>query len=171
MSKFQIHTIDSAPADSAAALRALERGLGFVPNLAAALAESPVLVSGFVDLRQTLSSGELSGVEREIVALAVSLENDCAYCMAAHSTFALMQKADEEAVTAARAGDAPEDPKLGTLYGFARSLTAQRGHVTEEEIEALLKAGYSRGALFEVLGHPDDCATVHLGHGRARGPR
>ena len=170
MSKFQIHTIDSAPADSAAALRALERGLGFVPNLAAAMAESPALVSGFVDLRQTLSSGELSGVEREIVALAVSLENDCAYCMAAHSTFALMQKADEEAVTAARAGDAPEDPKLGTLYGFARSLTAQRGHVTEEEIEALLKAGYSRGALFEVVAQAGHTTLANLAHSVTKAP-
>src|SRR5271170_207279 len=90
VTKFEIHTIDSAPASSAAALRALEQGLGFVPNLAATMAEAPALVSGFVDLRNTLSGGELTGVEREIVALATSIENDCDYCMAAHSTFAVM---------------------------------------------------------------------------------
>jgi molybdopterin-containing oxidoreductase family iron-sulfur binding subunit len=28
-----------------------------------------------------------------------------------------------------------------------------------------------RGPLFAVAGHPDDCATVHLGYGRARGGR
>jgi hypothetical protein len=44
-----------------------------VPNLAATMAGSPVLVSGFVDLRKTLAAGELTGVERETVALAVSL--------------------------------------------------------------------------------------------------
>jgi hypothetical protein len=40
--------------------------------------------------------------------------------MAAHSTFALMQHADQDAVSAARAGDAPGDPALGALYRFAR---------------------------------------------------
>jgi hypothetical protein len=44
MTDFRIHKIDSAPAGSAEALRALEQGLGFVPNLAATMAESPVLV-------------------------------------------------------------------------------------------------------------------------------
>lgn len=151
MSKFQIHTIDSAPGGSAAALRALEGALGFVPNLAATMAESPALVSGFVDLRRTLAGGELTGVEREIAALAVSLENDCDYCMAAHSTFALMQDADEATVSRARAGVAPEDPKLGALYRFTRSLVAKKGHVTDEETSALLEAGYSRAALFDVV--------------------
>ena len=28
-----------------------------------------------------------------------------------------------------------------------------------------------RGAVFAVAGHPDDCVTVHLGYGRARGGR
>lgn len=151
MSKFEIHTIDSAPANSAAALRALEQGLGFVPNLAATMAESPALVCGFVDLRKTLAGGELTGVEREIVALATSIENDCDYCMAAHSTFALMQNADEDAVAAARGGDAPDDAKLGALYRFARELVARRGHVSETDTQALLDASYSSGALFEVV--------------------
>jgi AhpD family alkylhydroperoxidase len=115
MSAFEVHTIDSAPADSSTSLRTLEQGLGFVPNLAATMAESPVLVNGFVDLRNTLAAGELTGVEREIVALAVSLENDCDYCMAAHSAFALMQKANQDAVSAVRRGDEPEDPKLAAL--------------------------------------------------------
>ena len=63
MSQFQVHTIDSAPADSAASLRTLEQALGFVPNLAATMAESPTLVNSFVDLRKILAGGELTGVE------------------------------------------------------------------------------------------------------------
>ena len=52
---FEIHTIDSAPVNSTAALRALQQGLGFVPNLAATMAGSPAPVCGFVDLRATLA--------------------------------------------------------------------------------------------------------------------
>ena len=170
MSKFQIHTIQSAPEGSAGALRTLEQGLGFVPNLAATMAESPVLVTGFVDLRKELAGGELTGVEREIVALAVSLENDCDYCMAAHSTFALMQHADEEAVSAAREGVAPEDPKLGALYRFTRSLVAKRGHVTDEETEALLEAGYSRAAVFELVAQVGHTTLANLAHTISKAP-
>jgi uncharacterized peroxidase-related enzyme len=165
-----IHTVDSAPEGSAPALRALEQRLGFVPNLAAAMAESPVLVSGFVELREKLAAGELTGVEREIVALAVSLENDCDYCMAVHSTFALMQNADERAVSAARAGATPDDPKLGALYRFARRLTAKRGHVTDDETEALLRAGYSRGAVFEVIAQVGHTTLANLAHGVSKTP-
>ena len=164
MSDFTIHNTDSAPEGSVEALRTLEQGLGFVPNLAATMAESPVLVSGFVDLRKILAGSELTGAEREIVALAVSLENDCDYCMAVHSTFALMQKADEDAVAAARAGNDPEDPKLAALYRFTRILVSKKGHVTTEETQALLDAGYSRGALFEVVAQVGHTTLANLAH-------
>ena len=170
MPDFTIHKIDSAPESSAEALRALNHGLGFVPNLAATMAESPVLVSGFVDLRRTLAGGELSGVEREIVALAVSLENDCDYCMAAHSTFALMQKADEDAVAAARTGDEPDDAKLAALYRFARNLVTKRGHVSDEETQALLDAGYSRGAVFEVVAQVGHTTLANFAHSISHAP-
>jgi AhpD family alkylhydroperoxidase len=134
------------------------------------MAESPTLITGFVELRQTLAGGELTGVEREIVALAVSLENDCDYCMAAHSTFALMQKADDNAVSAARAGDEPDDPKLGALYRFARSLVAKKGHVGDDGTQALLDAGYSRGALFEVVAQIGHTTLANLAHSITRAP-
>jgi uncharacterized peroxidase-related enzyme len=170
VSKFEIHTIDSAPANSAAALRALEQGLGFVPNLAATMAESPTLVCGFADLRKTLAGGDLTGVEREIVALATSIENDCDYCMAAHSTFALMQDADEGAVAAARGGDAPDDTRLGALYRFARQLVALRGHISETETQALLNAGYSNAAVLEVVAQVGFTTLANLAHNISDAP-
>jgi uncharacterized peroxidase-related enzyme len=168
---FQIHTLQTAPAEGIPALRTLEQGLGFVPNLAAAMAESPTLVTGFVDLRTTLAAtGTLTGAEREIIALAVSIENNCDYCMAAHSTFALMQNASEEAVLAARAGDAPDDPGLGALYRFARILVARKGHVCGEDTQALLNAGYSRGAVFELVAQVAHTTMANLAHSISHAP-
>ena len=170
MNAFEVHTIDSAPADSTTSLRALQQGLGFVPNLAATMAESPVLVNGFVDLRNTLAAGELTGVEREIVALAVSLENDCDYCMAAHSTFALMQKADQEAMSAVRRGEEPADSRLAALYRYARSLMANKGHVTREDSQTLLDAGYTRAALFEVVAQAGHTTLANFAHSISEAP-
>jgi AhpD family alkylhydroperoxidase len=170
MTTFAIHTLESAPAESVPALRTLEEGLGFVPNLAATMAESPVLISGFVDLRKTLAGSELTGVEREIVALAVSLENDCDYCMAAHSTFALMQNAEEDAIAAARAGHPPSDRRLGALYRLARSMVRQNGHVTPDEIRAFLDSGHSRGALFEVVAQVGHTTLANFAHSISNAP-
>jgi uncharacterized peroxidase-related enzyme len=164
MSQFDIHTIASAPTGSTASLEALERGLGFVPNLAGAMAESPTLVNGFVSLRQTLAAGELTGVEREIVAIAVSRENDCDYCMAAHSTFALMQDADPAVVAAARAGEEPADAKLAALYAFARGLAAKRGHVSSQDIQELLDSGYSRAAVLTVIAQVAHTTMANFVH-------
>lgn len=170
MSTFPIHTLESAPTESVPALSTLEQGLGFVPNLAATMAESSVLITGFVDLRKTLAGSELSGVEREIVAIAVSLENDCDYCIAAHSTFALMQNAEEDAVASARAGAPPADPKLGALFQFTRSLVRKKGHVSDEETQALLDAGYSRSALFEAVAQVGHTTLANFAHSISKAP-
>jgi uncharacterized peroxidase-related enzyme len=150
---------------------ALEQGLGFIPNLAAAMAESPALITGFVGLRNTLAAtGTLTGIEREIIALAVSIENNCDYCMAAHSTFALMQNASEEAVTAARAGIAPADPGLGALHRFARILVARRGHVSGEDTQALLNAGYAPSAVLELIAQVAHTTMANLAHSISHAP-
>ena len=170
MSQFQVHTIDSAPADSAASLRTLEQGLGFVPNLAATMAESPVLVNGFVDLRKTLAGGELTGVEREIVALAVSLENDCDYCMAAHSTFALMQKADEDAVARPARATSPRTPSSPRCTA-SRAAWWRRGATSARRRPRRCSTPATRAAaLFEVVAQVGHTTLANFAHSIAGAP-
>jgi hypothetical protein len=90
--------------------------------------------------------------------------------MAAHSTFALMQHADAGEVSAAREDREPEDPKLGALYRFARELVAKRGHVSGEGTQQLLDAGYSRGALFEVIAQVGHTTMANLAHSVSGAP-
>ena len=104
------------------------------------------------------------------MALATSIENDCNYCMAAHSTFALMQEADAGAVAAARAGNAPDDARLGALYRFARELVVNRGHISDSEVQALLDAGYSSGALLEVVAQVGFTTLANLTHNISDAP-
>jgi hypothetical protein len=81
-----------------------------------------------------------------------------------------MQNADETAVQDARGGREPEDPKLGALYRFTRSLVAKKGHVGEDERQALLDAGYSRGALFDVIAQVGHTTLANLAHSISRAP-
>ncbi|HET6956492.1 MAG TPA: 4Fe-4S dicluster domain-containing protein [Vicinamibacterales bacterium] len=45
----------------------------------------------------------------------------------------------------------------------------EHGQIASELVELRYRGRTVRGALFAVEGHPDNCATVHLGYGRTRG--
>jgi MoCo/4Fe-4S cofactor protein with predicted Tat translocation signal len=45
----------------------------------------------------------------------------------------------------------------------------EHGQIITDIVELRYRGRSVRGAMFEVAGHPDGCATVHLGYGRARG--
>ena len=113
MSTFTIHTTETAPASSKPVLAEAQKNFGFVPNLLGVFAESPAM------LKANLSLGEIfdkdtsfSPTERQVVLLAAIFENDCQYCMAAHSTIAGMQGVPAEVVQALRDGTPLADPKL-----------------------------------------------------------
>jgi len=45
----------------------------------------------------------------------------------------------------------------------------EHGQIIAGVVELRYRGRTIRGPMFEVAGHPDGCATVHLGYGRARG--
>jgi MoCo/4Fe-4S cofactor protein with predicted Tat translocation signal len=47
----------------------------------------------------------------------------------------------------------------------------EHGQVITDLVELKYRGRTIRGALFQVVGHPDDCVTVHAGYGRSRGGR
>jgi molybdopterin-containing oxidoreductase family iron-sulfur binding subunit len=47
----------------------------------------------------------------------------------------------------------------------------EHGQIISDVVELTLNGRRVRGPLFTVVGHPDDCVTVHLGYGRTRGGR
>jgi len=152
MEPFQVHTIESAPEASRPLLAKLRDEAGFIPNLAATMAESPSLLDAFTSLRAINGrSSALSPVERELVSIAVAGEYDCSYCVAAHSTFAMKAGAAESMVAEVREGGATNDPRIAALATFARRLIQHNGHVSDKDARELLAAGIDRRQLFDVL--------------------
>ena len=45
----------------------------------------------------------------------------------------------------------------------------EHGQIISDLVELRYRGRTVRGAIFSVVGHPDDCVTVHLGYGRTRG--
>jgi alkylhydroperoxidase family enzyme len=148
---FTVHTAETAPQAARPALAALRERIGFVPNLAATMAGSPVLINGFGGLQETLRTTTLSGAEREVVGLTVSHENASRYSMAAHSVFAKGQGAPDDVVAALRAGTEVPDPKLRALHGFTLAVLRERGHLRADQVGALRAAGYTGEQMFEAI--------------------
>jgi AhpD family alkylhydroperoxidase len=159
MSTFTIHP------RSDETLQALERNIGFIPNLAAAIAASPTALDGFVGLQTALRGSTLTGLEREVVGVTVSRFNDCAYSIAAHSTFARMQGGDEPLVAALAAGEPLADAHLESIRAFTGALLERRGHVTtdlapETALEVIAQVAYTTLANYaaDVSGAAIDAA-------------
>ncbi len=63
-------------------------------------------------------------------------------------------------------------PKTAAAVGISPYPAMQggeRGQQVSEIVEVKYKGRSVRGALFPVVGHPDDAVTVHFGYGRRRG--
>ncbi len=126
-------------------LRELEQRIGFIPNLAATIAGSPVAIAGFVALQGVLPETKLTPLEREVVGITVSAENSSAYSLAAHSVFARKAGGSPELVAALRAGEPVDDPRLRELQELTQALLREHGHVPphDDALEVITQIAYT----------------------------
>lgn len=152
MTSFQVHTLESAPEQSKHLLTVAKTKFGSIPNLLGVFAESPATLRAYLDLGEALeNSSAFDPTELQIVLLTTSFENDCDYCMAAHTAIAGMQKVPQDVIKSLRDGTAIADPKLEALRAFTRAVVQQRGVVSPLEVRAFLAAGYTKRHLLEVI--------------------
>ncbi len=170
MTKFTIHTVASAPEGSKPLLEELAKQVGFIPNLAATMAESPITLEAFTTQRAICARGSLTPLDREAVALAVSFENSCTYCMAAHSTFATMNGIGEHDLKKLRSGHSPVDQRLQALSTLARKIVHSRGHLSAEDIRVFLEAGFTTAQVLEVAVGINMIAIANYIHQCAQPP-
>ncbi|MCB1033099.1 MAG: carboxymuconolactone decarboxylase family protein [Acidobacteria bacterium] len=150
--RFPVFTTETAPTDSRATLVHLEKTLGVIPNLAAAMAGSPSLIKGFAKLREVYyEESSLSPVEVQVLSLTNAYENRCRYCMAIHSAFAVKEGLSEESLAALREGQPPVEPRLRALSDLSRALIQTRGQVGDGELEAFCEAGFTPAQALEVV--------------------
>ena len=125
--------------------------IGFVPNMAAAVAESPSLLAGFVELRQATQSGELAAAHREVVGLAVGVAADNEYGIAFHSTVLDRLGMSADDIDAMRSGRLPSDPVSAVVYELAREIVRTRGKVGDELVDRAFDSGLSSADILEIV--------------------
>lgn len=140
------------PPESRVLLEQVKRELGFVPNLLASLAHSPIALRAYLAADAAFQRSTLTPSEQQIVLLAASAENACPYCMSAHSALAkFFLNVPGDVILAVQANRPLLDPRLDALVNLTRQLVSQRGHLHSQTIAAFFNAGYSKEQLLEVL--------------------
>jgi AhpD family alkylhydroperoxidase len=151
VSKFPIHTIDSAPEGSRETLRQAKASLGRIPNLAAGMAESPALLRSFFAVREIYGQGTLSPADVQVLSIANAFENGCDWCLAFHSFAAEKAGVPAGTVAALRRGDTPDDTRSRALVDLTRELIRNHGHAGEDTLREFHAAGFTPAQALEVV--------------------
>lgn len=132
-------------------LRELQSKLGFIPNVHSTFAAVPVAFEGLASLNASFGNSSFTAAEQEIIALTTSVFNQCPYCVAGHSTFALQHGVDAETVAAIRAGSYSRNARHQALGRTTHALLENKGHLSPAESAVFLNCGYQSAQLLELL--------------------
>lgn len=149
-----IPEISEMPEDTQKYFQICQEKLGMVPNVLTAYSHNLKQLEGFTRLYNELMLGEseLSKLEREMVAVVVSSENKCFYCLVAHGAAVRVLSGDpqlgEHLVMNYRS--AKLDKRQRAMLDFAFQLTHSPATVTEEHMQALRDAGLSDRAIWDL---------------------
>ena len=146
---------EAAPSDAMAAyFQKCEEKLGFVPNVLKAYAFDMAKLEAFVAMYNDLMLGEsgLSKLEREMIAVAVSSQNRCYYCLTAHGAAVRQYSGNpllgEQIVMNYRV--ARLNKRQRAMLDFALKLTASPWSVEDGDREKLRRAGFSDRDIWDI---------------------
>ena len=135
-------------------LEIVQQKLGFIPNVLAAFAKFPKQFEGFTKLYNALMLGEsgLTKLEREMIAVTVSSENHCFYCLVAHGSAVRELSNDpqlgERIAANFRSAELPK--KQEELLNFTKKLTKDPSEIGENDRKKLRDVGYSDRDIWDI---------------------
>ncbi|WP_428353385.1 carboxymuconolactone decarboxylase family protein [Methyloprofundus sp.] len=144
MTEYPHPTIGTVAQASRLLLQHTAKKIGFVPNLYAELATSPIVLEAYQTLSTLFDKTAFTLVERQLLLLSISRYRNCCYCLATHGTLAKMQKIPKQVISAVYYSEPLLDPKLEALRTFARAMLETEGWVQHDALQAFYKAGYQK---------------------------
>ena len=131
-----------------------EEKLGFVPNVLLANAHSMEKLDAFSRYYNDLmlAPSGLTKLERELIAVAVSSENKCFYCLTAHGEAVRRLSGDpslgEMFVMNYRAADLT--PKQRAMIDFAVKMTKESYAIEDADRDRLRAAGWTERDIWDI---------------------
>ena len=154
ISAFPVPDLAALPEDIRARILAVQEKSGFIPNVFLALAWRPDEFRAFMAYHDALMGKRegLSAAEREMIVVAVSIANQCQYCVVAHGAILRVRAKDPamSELVAANWRKAPLSARQKAMLEYATRV-AQASHlVTAADRQAVLDAGLTQDELWDA---------------------
>jgi len=130
---------------------AVKAKMGAVPNIFKAMVQSPAVLDLYLKANGALAGGKLDPKTVEAIQLVVAQSNGCEYCLAAHTFIGGKVGLSQDDILSARKGTAA-NAKTAALVALAKAIVANRGKVSDAELQNARSAGWSDGEIVEVVG-------------------
>jgi len=132
-------------------LDGVEAALGMTPNMARTMARNPAVLKGWIELNSALGR-TLTRELNEQLSIAIAEQNDCGYCLSAHTAIGGLVGLDQDELELSRAGESA-DAKVAAALTFAQTVNAKRGDVSDEDLARVRAAGYDDGDIAAIVAH------------------
>jgi uncharacterized peroxidase-related enzyme len=128
---------------------------GFVPNVYQAYSLRPQQLRGFIalyDAIMTEASG-LTKAEREMIAVAVSAQNHCFYCLTSHGAVLRVRAKDDVLADTIAANYRAADltPRQRAMLDLAIKVTTDSAAVGDQDIAALRNHGFTDEDIMDII--------------------
>ena len=155
ISRLPIPDEETLPEDIKSLYEQMREKPGFVPNVYRAYSLRPQQLRGFLALYESIMDAEsgLSKAEREMIAVTVSSQNHCFYCLTSHGAVLRVRSRDEvladTIVANYRAADLP--PRQRAMLDFAVKITLASDTCSDEDIDHLRSVGFSDEDIMDII--------------------
>ena len=146
---------DELPTEVEDEIGDVAKRIGFMPNVARLLAVTPSHFAGWWHYFDDLMRGPsgLSKTQREMIAVVVSAESHCPYCLAAHAAALRLRTKDPELVDrlAVNYRHVEPEPRDRALLDFAVKLTKTPEECGQTDLDQLRAFGYSDEDILHIV--------------------
>jgi len=155
MSRIRTLDVQDVSEEVAGILEEINQAFGYVPNLFSTYAHHPPLLeANWNKVKRVMMEGVLARKSKEAIALLVSQDNGCNYCVVAHTGALKMIGVSDEEIEriSAQLDDADFTPAERALIRFARKANSDPHKVSDDEFAALKAIGVTDAQIIESLG-------------------
>ncbi|MBT4624224.1 MAG: carboxymuconolactone decarboxylase family protein [Verrucomicrobia bacterium] len=162
---FPSHDLNTAPEASKPLLEKSQKAFGRLPGLHKVLAESPQAFEGYQLLHKLFIETDFDVDELTVVWQSINVENECHYCVPAHTGIAKVMKVSEDLSEALRNETALPSAKLEALRTFTVQMVRERGNLSKAKMKVFFDAGYGHRAVLDViLGLAQKTMSNYINH-------
>src|SRR4051794_26864637 len=155
ISRLDVPNEQALPEDILALFADMRTKPGFVPNVYRAYSLRPSQLRGFIalyDAIMTEASG-LTKAEREMIAVTVSAQNHCFYCLTSHGAVLRIRAKDEVLADTIAANYRAADltPRQRAMLDLAIKVTTDSDAVSDRDIATLRDHSFTDEDIMDII--------------------